>query len=239
MRRLQRIDVVEVAELRPALHPYLTHDAAVTIRAIKRDVESLGGIFGVWSALRLQEEQAQLRARWEAWNWWKKSGQGPQPPYQAYATKPGGSWHEAGRAVDFAVFKVVDGRRVSTLGFEAEPEDHLQLFWDIIRPYGWEPVIAKPTFNLEECWHYEFRGPWKWAYERAGYREAVKAAILDVGNCPDYQETQFIQAQLMRLRVYMGRIDGVWGTKTETGLRALGVSRQDAVEQLKTMEVAA
>lgn len=239
---IRREQVVDVPLLGRVDHPQLVTAAAVTIPTIKEKMENLGGTFGAWSALRLYSEQASLRARWEAWSVWKKGDQsGPKPSYQAYATKPGGSWHEAGRAVDFAVFEVRDGRRVSIMGFDdVDPEEHLEVFWAIVKPLGWVPIINKPSLNMEECWHFEYRGIWADAVEQIGYRTAVKAAILDIGNLGDGQdstESMFIQAQLLRLGRYeIGRIDGIMGEKTMAALDALGVSRNsEAVERLKAM----
>lgn len=241
MTTMKRIDVAQVPELRKALRPLLVPEAAETIPQIRTTVENKGGQFGVTSVFRTYEDQARLRQRWEFWKAWEKSDRTAKaPPKQAYSARPGGSWHEAGRAVDFKVraWDAKQSKRVSLLCFpNVAEEDQLLTFWRIVKPLGWNPIINKPSIDMSECWHFEFHGIWAAAVEAVGQREAVKAAILDIGNTTDETGMRFIQAQLIRLgRFDIGPIDGVLGRRTEQALTALGVAADStAAETLKRM----
>jgi hypothetical protein len=251
--RLQRIAAVQVPLLTGVSKPLLVPEAAATLPKIVEAVRARGGTFGTTSAFRSWRDQYELRAKWERWNSYQqdlKAGanrtDSPPPPKQAYAASPGGSWHEAGRALDFAVrtYDLKAGRYVSLLKFKGVDDDRcLQVLWDIVKPLGWSTIIGLPSINLDECWHFEFHGVWAPVVAALGYRDAVRAAILDVGNWGDPgkdmqgEEAMFIQAQLLRLGHHeIGKVDGAIGPKTLTALKAVGSPSEAAaaVEFLKT-----
>lgn len=148
----------------------------------------------------------------------------------AYAAPPGGSWHQAGRAIDIST---------QELGFVGVPKENwLKKFWSIATPLGFYPIIKTPDLSKSECWHFDFPGKdWENAYDYADNFSndsvdnglVAKCAILDIGawdpNENPYKVTRmFIQAQLIRLGRYeIGSIDGVLGTKTQKALADLGL----------------
>ena len=152
----------------------------------------------------------------------------------AYAAVPGGSYHQAGRAVDFST---------SELNFQGIPKDQwLKKFWDIARPLGFFPIIKIPDLNKSECWHFDFPGKaWEKAYDymddfssdAIDYTLIAKCCILDVGKWdpkenPDKVVKMFIQAQLIRLGKYeIGTVDGLIGAKSWKAIQSLGITATD------------
>src|SRR5215831_21394552 len=68
----------------------------------------------------------------------------------AFSPPPGGSLHEAGRALDLDL---------ASLGVEIGD------FWEIARPLGLFPIIAKPDPKVNEAWHFDCRGSHQVVYE--------------------------------------------------------------------------
>src|SRR5262245_42851212 len=69
---------------------------------------------------------------------------------KAFSPPPGGSLHEAGRALDLDL---------DSLGMK------LSDFWEIARPEGLLPIIDKPNSSLNESWHFDCRGSHQIVYE--------------------------------------------------------------------------
>jgi hypothetical protein len=144
----------------------------------------------------------------------------------AYVSPPGGSFHQAGRAVDFSV---------GELNFkDTTKEKWLKKFWDIAKPIGFYPIITIPDLGASEAWHFDYPGvDWANAYQDAGkskhdtldYTLIAKCAILDIGKWNSYvpeviQLKMFIQAQLIRLGYYeIGEVDGIVGKNTKNALK--------------------
>lgn len=153
---------------------------------------------------------------------------------KAYAAVPGGSFHQAARAIDFAV---------SQLNFKGVAKDQwLKKFWDLAKPLGFHPIIAIPDLNMSECWHFDFPGKdWEAAYaykdksssDAIDYTLVAKCCILDAGlwdpsENPDKVVKMFIQAQLIRLGRYeIGSVDGILGSKSLKALQDLGLTATD------------
>ena len=140
---------------------------------------------------------------------------------RAFVAPPGGSFHNAGRAVDISV------KELSYSGIEKD--DWLQKFWDQAKPLGLLPIIKIPNLGTSECWHFDFPGEdWKEAYEKLSYPEVAKCATLDIGawdpsEDPAKVDRMFLQSQLIRLGHYeIGKVDGVIGSKTQRVLDQLG-----------------
>src|SRR6266568_943016 len=71
---------------------------------------------------------------------------------KAFSPPPGGSLHEAGRAMDIDL---------STIGMSLEE------FWAVLKPLGMVPIIAKPDPKTSEAWHFEYRGSHQLIYDYA------------------------------------------------------------------------
>jgi len=157
---------------------------------------------------------------------------------KAFVAKPGGSFHNGGRAVDISV---------QELGFEGIPkEEWLQLLWDIAKPLGFKPIIRIPDIKASEAWHFDFPGrDWELAYSKLTYPEIAKCVILDAGlwnSSVDEKkrERMYIQAQCIRLGHFeIGKVDGIIGRKTETVLDKLAIRGYDqkTVAEILTQRV--
>lgn len=145
---------------------------------------------------------------------------------RAFVAKPGGSFHNAGRAIDIAI---------KELNFEGcDRDDWLALLWSLAKPLGFKPIIRMPEMDASEAWHFDFPGKdWSAAYKTMHYSEVAKCCILDVGEWnPDESDEKirkmFIQSQLIRLGFYeIGKVDGVFGPKTNKVLEFCGVKDFD------------
>jgi hypothetical protein len=142
---------------------------------------------------------------------------------KAFVAKPGGSFHNAGRAVDISV---------NELNFEGkEKGEWLKFFWGLAKPLGFYPIITLPDLGISECWHYDYPGKtWEKQYLKLDYAEVAKCATLDIGEwdpkvSPDKTKIMFLQSQLIRLQHYgIGKVDGILGPKTLKILKEITTS---------------
>jgi hypothetical protein len=146
-----------------------------------------------------------------------------------YAAIPGGSFHQAGKAVDFST---------QELNFQGvDKEKWLKKLWDLAKPLGFRPIIPAPDLRKSECWHFDMPGKdWQKAYadkdlstkDALDYNLVAKACILDCGlwNPAETEEKvikMFVHAQLIRLGKYeIGEIDGILGPKCQKAIQELG-----------------
>lgn len=151
------------------------------------------------------------------------------PVRYAYAAPAGSSFHQAGRAIDFDI---------NGLNFQGiAKNDWLKKFWELAIPLGFKPIIKEPDTNISENWHFEYRGLWQGVSEKIGVKEAVKCAILDIGNWDpnegiDKINNMFLQAQLLRLGYYeIKKADGIIGNVTKSMLKSVNISGLN-VEQI-------
>jgi D-alanyl-D-alanine dipeptidase len=142
----------------------------------------------------------------------------------AFSPPPGGSLHEAGRALDLDL----DNIKVK-----------LSDFWDIAKSVGLSPIINKPTPGVSESWHFDCRGSHQIVYDhyqsgkggtnfKKPYAAMAASAILAIGVKVDQfgpnQTAAAIQSALIRLGQNIGSMDGSIGKNTKDGLAAVGVS---------------
>jgi hypothetical protein len=152
----------------------------------------------------------------------------------AYSPPPGGSLHEAGRAMDLDLGSL----RVK-----------LSDFWELARPHGLFPIIDKPISSMNEAWHFDHRGSHQIVYEyyKSGkgtnfmpYAAMAASAILAIGVQVDAFKTNqaaaAIQSGLIRLGQTLGNIDGSIGSKTRTALAGVGVPFTDPSTMLREVE---
>jgi len=197
---------------------FLCSDMIDALKELDKKVSEKKGNLYVIDAFRTWDIQAENRKKYET------------GAKKAFVSKPGGSFHNAGRALDISV---------KELGFEGVDKDEwLQLFWDLCKPLGFHPIIKIPDLGTSECWHFDFPGDdWSDAYDSLSYPEVAKCATLDVGEW-DPKETEdkvqkmFIQSQLIRLGYFeIGKVDGVIGSKTKKALGETGCGGNSQLDQ--------
>lgn len=153
---------------------------------------------------------------------------------RAYVAKPGGSFHNAGRAVDI---------KLELLQFEGvDRDDWLEVLWDIAEPIGFKPIIRNPDMDASEAWHFDFPGKeWEKAYKELNYSEVAKCCVLDVdawdpNESNEKVQKMFVQSQLIRLGHWeIGKVDGIIGAKTNQALAersCTGGTLEDIIEML-------
>lgn len=134
----------------------------------------------------------------------------------AYSPPPGGSFHEAGRAMDLSL------EDLQGLG-----TDYLAKFWAIAAKYRVVPIISQPNPRKSEAWHFECRGEFQTVRKLQGYKQAVRAAILDIGvdiKEIEDDEAAWVQGQILSYGIDIGPIDGIIGRKTKAAIRQIKAS---------------
>lgn len=119
--------------------------------------------------------------------------------------------------------------------FEGTDEERRQaevnLAWGIMVPCGFVPWRRYPVVGeADDVFH--FFGPWQGLYDHllghgrgeAAWPSVCGAAQSDVGTWEgDRWVERFVQAQLHRLGVHCGPVDGIIGPQTTRAIRALGL----------------
>jgi hypothetical protein len=208
--------------LLPGRMAHCTPDMEAAIRAVSAEVEQRGGRLFLSDLFRSFDMQ--LQSHMDFVNGKKK----------AFSPPPGGSLHEAGRALDLDL---------DNLGME------LGEFWDLARPHGLMPIIEKPIAGVSESWHFDCRGSHQIVYdyykESKGtnfkpYAAMAASAILSIGvkveKFGSNQAAAAIQSALIRLDQNIGNLDGGIGKKTRAGLDAVNVPFGDLQVMLTTLE---
>lgn len=155
-----------------------------------------------------------------------------------FSPLPGGSLHEAGRALDLDLDMLLKGGVIK-----------LRDFWEIGGRHGLVPIVGSPDPGLKESWHFECRGSHELVrqYYLAGkggtkmkpYQAMAASSILAIDVQVDRfqnQKAAAIQSALIRLGHELGAIDGGIGTKTNNALAAAGVTETDANAILGKLE---
>lgn len=201
----------------------LTPDTFYDLKELEKSVTQQGGQLKINSIYRSWEKQQEL------FNLHAK-----EPKKYPVASAPGKSFHQSGRAIDFAI---------QELNFRGVPKEKwLEKFWSLYIPLGFTPIIDKPDMDMSESWHVDHLGPWTSVRTKLGYLTTAQCAILDVGNWNPKEESvkekkMFIQSQLLRLgRFEIGRIDGILGNKSKTALDFLGINSQNIDEIIEKIK---
>jgi hypothetical protein len=142
-----------------------------------------------------------------------------------FSPLPGGSMHEAGRAIDLDLDALLKGGVVS-----------LSDFWEIAKKHGFFPIVSHPDSSLKESWHFDCRGSHdkvrqyyvegKGGSKMKPYQAMAASGILSIGVQVDRfnnQKGAAIQSALIRLGHELGAIDGGIGNNTKQALEAAGV----------------
>jgi len=193
---------------------YIVPGMLSALKKLRSQVEQLGGNLYIIDLTRTWEQQAMARERYE--------NDRHNHPFTA---KPGQSFHNAGRAVDIEVDK---------LNFSSVSKDEqLSTFWEIAKPLGFRPIISIPDIEMSESWHFDYiDSDWEQAYSNYNYSEVAKACTILCGNwkkeSDDKIKTMFVQSYLIKLcHFYIGKIDGILGTKTKSALLNIGLNNFD------------
>lgn len=197
-------------------------DMKSAVQKITADVEASGGHLYLSDLFRSYDMQLQSHLDFRNG---KKS---------AYSPPPGGSMHEAGRALDLDL----DNLKMS-----------LKDFWTVAGRHGLSPIIATPNSHLKEAWHFDCRGSHDTVYKyyAAGkgknmksYQAMAASGILSMGIKVDRfqsnQQAAAIQGALIRLGHEIGDIDGSIGPKSRNALTAAGVELSDLGATLAALE---
>jgi hypothetical protein len=192
-----------------------TPDTAVAIQGVVDDLRALGHDLRLSDLFRSYEMQRRANLDYV------------EGRKTAFSPPPGGSMHEAGRAMDIDL---------TSVGVSLEE------FWGIARGRGFFPIIDAPIASRSESWHFDCRGSheavYKYVHEgKAGasippYTQMARSGILAIGvqvdGLPD-QTVGTLQAALIRLGFDPGRIDGVMGDRTLAAMRDAAIDPDDPV----------
>lgn len=206
----------------PPRMAHCTPDMKAAIQAVSTELINKGGHLRLSDLFRSYEMQ--LQSHLDFVN--KKKS--------AFSPPPGGSMHEAGRALDLDL---------DALGIS------LADFWPIAREHGLFPIVGSPNPKLKESWHFDCRGSHDLVYRyydaKKGtnmkpYEAMSASAILSVDIKVDRfgpnQQAAAIQSALIRLGQELGNIDGSLGTKSKNALQNVGVSFTDPRTMLQELQ---
>lgn len=199
-----------------------TPDTYKAISCIAADVKKAGGNLVLSDLFRSYDMQFQAHLDWKT----KKK--------KAFSPPPGGSMHEAGRAMDIDLSKI----KIS-----------LKEFWDIAQKYGVYPIINEPNSRLSEAWHFDCRGSHGLVYNyyAAGkgnnmpaYTAMAASGILSINVKVDKFEGRekeaSIQSGLIRLGYDLGNMDGYLGAKSYAAIQNAGIAVTTTDEILVEIE---
>lgn len=200
-----------------------TPDMMGAIQKVGAALEAQSGHLYLSDLFRSYEMQLQSHLDW-------KTGR-----KKAFSPPPGGSLHEAGRAMDLDL---------DSLGMK------LKDFWVIAQAHGLSPIISAPTAGVSESWHFDCRGSHDLVYKhyksgkgnnfKKPYEAMAASAIVSIGikvdKFGDKQTEAAVQSALIRLGFDIGNIDGGIGNNTKAGLESAGVPFSDPKTMLTALE---
>lgn len=146
-------------------------------------------------------------------------------------------YHKPEPAEDRALSLLPAGREVwlSLVHPEASPTPQraLEALWGFAVPLGFTPLSRYPLMGHgSNVFH--FLGPWTPLYDRLlaegrghlAWPSVCCAAQVDIGVWQgDKEQARFIQAQLHRVGLNVGPVDGVVGARTTAAIETLGLQR--------------
>lgn len=154
---------------------------------------------------------------------WNETLADPGPTGQA----PSSSMRNTGREVRLRL-RLAEVHGVPSLELRRR---EIEALWGIAVPCGFVPWTRYPLQGTgDDIFH--FLGPWQPLYDsllgegrgEVAWPSLCAAALTDVGKWEgDRLVERFVQAQVHRLGVPCGPVDGVIGDRTQSALRALGV----------------
>ncbi|MBI4751816.1 MAG: hypothetical protein HY774_25310 [Acidobacteria bacterium] len=194
----------------PARMAKCAPDMLAAIRATEKEVEQAGGNLYLSDLFRSYEMQLGSHLDYVKG---KKS---------AFSPPPGGSMHEAGRALDLDLDAL--NMKLST-------------FWEIASHSGLVPIISTPNASKSEAWHFDCRGSHDRVYQYYSTGKAsnmkpytamavsgILAIDVQVDRFKSKQTEAKIQAALIRLGFDPGAIDGDLGNRSKAALSTVGIA---------------
>jgi len=153
----------------------------------------------------------------------------------AFSPPPGGSLHEAGRALDLDLGAL---------------KMSLAEFWKLAVKHGLTPIIDTPNAAAKEAWHFECRGSHAIVYDyyKAGkgdnfakpYQAMAASSIVAVGVKVDKfgtgQRDAYAQSGLIRLGFELGNLDGQTGPKTRDAMTAAGIAGLSPADTVSALD---
>jgi hypothetical protein len=143
-----------------------------------------------------------------------------------FSPLPGGSMHEAGRAIDLDLDTLLKDDIIA-----------LKDFWEIGAEHGLFPIVGTPDPGLKEAWHFDCRGSHdkvrqyyldgKGGTKMKSYEAMAASGILAIGVQVDRfsnQKAALIQSALIRLDHELGAMDGSIGEQTRAAVSAAGIT---------------
>ncbi|SAL85987.1 hypothetical protein AWB68_07869 [Caballeronia choica] len=202
---------------------HATPDMAAAIAGLANDVAAHGGKLVLSDLFRSYEMQ--LQSHLDYVNGKKK----------AFSPTPGGSFHEAGRAMDISL---------------SDLKMNLGAFWNLAKNWGVVPIVATPNSSLSEAWHFECRGSHQRVIDyykdgkgdnfekpyTAGAASAILALGVHVVKFGNAQKEAQLQASLIRCGYVIGNLDGAIGPTTRAALASLGLSGASLDDALAHVE---
>jgi hypothetical protein len=182
----------------------VTPDTAEALRQLEMRAEARGGVRVVYRGVSHEDA---------AW--------GADPGPTGYPSHL--SMRPTGREVYISLDLLEDDRPE-----EEQRQDALEALWELTLPLGFDPWCRYPVASTGDA-VFHFLGPWRGVYERLcaegrgdlAWPSTCAAAQVDVGRWGGDRETErVVQAQLHRLGIHSGPVDGVIGERTTAGLRS-------------------
>lgn len=179
--------------------------AALALDAAMIEIAAAGGHLFITDMFRSREDQEKAHQDY-------LSGR-----KKAYSPPPGGSMHEAGRAIDIDPDDTIIGlAKVKT----------------ILAKHGWIGIADKGS----ECWHHDWRGPdGEAAYRQGGagmsrYRAMARRCIEAIQN-PSTDVTsvnRVVEIQKLLNQIWPGLLaeDGIYGPRTRDAVIVFQKSKQ-------------
>lgn len=172
----------------------LIRPAAEALDRTMIEITAAGGHLFISDMFRSTEDQARA---YQDWKTGKK---------RAYSPPPGGSMHEAGRAIDIDVSDTGIG---------------LAKTKKILLDHGWIGIAKTGS----ECWHHDFRmTDGEYAYKKGGYKAMAKYCINKIKNMDKIKAginqdeeifVTWVQQSLNRLINAKLTVDGDYGALTK------------------------
>jgi hypothetical protein len=200
-----------------------TPDMAAALASLASDLSKHGGRLVLSDLFRSYEMQ--LQSHLDFVN--KKK--------TAFSPPPGGSFHEAGRAMDLSL---------------SDLKMSLEDFWALAKLRGVVPIIKAPNSKVSEAWHFECRGSHQRVIDyyqnnkgdnfdhpyAAGAASAILALGVHVDRFREAQKEAQLQAALIRCGEDIGNLDGAIGARTRAALVRLGIDGASLDDALAHVE---
>jgi len=188
-------DIYKATHYLPDYMAKLVRPAAESLDKAIIEITQAGGTLFISDMFRSTEAQ---RRAYLDWKTGRKS---------AYSPPPGGSMHEAARAIDIDVGNTIIG---------------LARTKAILKKHGWIGIAARGS----ECWHHDWRGDdGQAAYSKGGYKAMARFCINAINNktgeaenLAEEAKVKWIQTALNKIQNAGLMVDGDYGSLTKAAV---------------------